>query len=74
MSNRPASPTNRITCKEEGSPLLNALELALWLFIAAYCDQLAPTGLLPAGTLTLIREPRPMGRRDGLTLTHILFT
>ena len=45
MSNRPASPTNRIAV-EEGSPLLNALELALWLLIAAYCDQLAPTGLL----------------------------
>ena len=57
MSNRPASPTNRVPVKEEGSPLLNALELALWLFIAAYCDQLAPTGLLPAGTLTLSENP-----------------
>ena len=74
MSNRPASPTNREPVKEEGSPLLNALELALWLFIAAYCDQLAPTGLTTSRHTYTIREPRPMGRRDGLTLTHILFT
>ena len=25
--------------------------------VAAYCDQLAPTGLLPAGTLTLSENP-----------------
>ena len=31
--NGPASPTNHIQ-EEEGSPLLNALELAWWLFIA----------------------------------------
>ena len=71
MSNRPASPTNREPVKEEGSPLLNALELALWLFIAAYCDQLAPTGYCRP-VLILIRNPTG-GRRHGL-LYHIIFT
>lgn len=56
---RPASPAVRLPSiqEEEAAPLRHALELAGWLCVAAYCDQIAPTGLLPAGTLFLSENP-----------------